>query len=178
MFRNLLICATLAAATGAYAEQGDQWVAVKGAYTQFDSHAGPRDKGGYGLGYGAWFTDHVGLDISLLRTDLQSTVPTATATSQQVQLLGSFLFGFNPLGEHFHPYFAAGVGATQIGKPFSDSHRQTTRVNYHAGLGAQFRLGEHFALTLDSKYVRTQASTVRNDWVSFVGLGYTWKTLL
>jgi hypothetical protein len=123
-----------------------------------------------------WFTNHMGLDVSVLRTDLQSRVP--TATSQQVQLLGSFLFGFNPLGQHCYPYFAAGVGATQLGKPFSDSHQQTTRVNDHAGLGAQFRLGEHVALTLDSKYVRTQANTVRNDWVSTVGLGYTWRAML
>jgi len=178
MYRNLLLFATLGTTVAAFAEQGDQWVAVKGAYTQFDSHAGTKDRGGYGLGYGTWFTDHVGLDLTVLRTRLESRLPTATATSQQFQFLGSLLLGFNPMGQHFYPYFAVGAGATQWGKPFSDSHQQTTRVNYHAGLGAQFRLGENFALTLDSKYVRTQANTVRNDWVSTVGLGYTWKSML
>ena len=177
MYRNLLLFATLGTTVAAFAEQGDQWVAVKGAYTQYDSHFQLKDKEGFGVGYGVWFTDHVGLDVTLLRSGLESKLPTATGTSEQFQLLGSFLLGFNPLGRHCYPYFAAGVGATQLGKAFSDSHQQTTRVNYHAGLGAQFRLGANFALTVDSKYVRTQTNTVRNDWVNSVGLGYTWKSM-
>ena len=67
------------------------------------------------------------------------------------------------------------MGATQTPGMFSDSHEQTIRANYHAGLGAQFRLGERlWSLQLDSKYVRTTAARTRNDWVNTVGIGVAW----
>ena len=174
MNRRLLLCLALGTSMTAFAEQGDQWVVAKGAYTQFDSHTAPQDTYGYGVGYGVWCTTHFGVDLSLLRTQLKSRLATATGTSQQHQLLGSLLFSFHPDASRFFPYLAVGVGATQVGAAFSDNHHQTTRAAYHAGLGAKIRFADRGLITLDSKYVRTQANTVRNDWLNTVGVGVVW----
>jgi len=174
MFRKMMVCAALATSMVAFAQQGNHWVVAKGSYTEFDSHFPVGDKEGFGLGYGTWCTDHFGFDLTLLHTDLKPRLGSPLASSNQNQFLGSFLFTFNPGGEHFLPYLAVGAGGTQIGKAYSDSHQQTIRANYHAGVGAQFKLGERFAITLDSKYVRTQTDPVRNDWVNTVGFGVVW----
>jgi hypothetical protein len=174
MNRTLFLLTALGTSVAAHAAQGTQWVAVKGAYTQFENHSQVKDQVGYGIGYGGWCTDHFGVDLTLLRTQLKSNIVTATGTGYQHQFLGSLLFNFFPEGERVSPYFAVGMGATETPGMFSDSHRQTIRANYHAGLGAQFRLGENWSLTLDSKYVRTTATQVRNDWVNTVGIGVAW----
>jgi opacity protein-like surface antigen len=174
MFRNMLSCAALAASMVASAQQRSHWVVAKGAYTTFDSHDPVADKEGFGLGLGTWCADHLGFDLTLLHTDLRPRLGSPLATSNRNQFLGSFLFAFNPGGEYFLPYLAVGAGGTQIGKAYSDSHHQTIRANYHAGLGAQFKVSERFAITLDSKYVRTQTDSVRDDWVNTVGFGAVW----
>lgn len=174
MYRRL-IAVLLLGGSLAFAAQGDQWLVAKGAYTRFDNSAKLKEQGGYGIGYGTWLTDNVGLDFSLMRTELKSTLPTATGSGPQHQLLGSFLFGFHPEGYRAFPYFSAGIGGTHIDGAFAGGH-DTTRLSYHAGLGAQFRVGSRGTITLDSKYVRTQAQLARNDWVTTVGFGFGWGT--
>ena len=174
MIRSFLLLSALGTSMVAYGAQGTQWVVVKGAHTQFEDHYQVKDQTGWGLGYGGWCSDHFGVDLTVLRTQLKSSIPTATGTSYQHQFLGSLLFNFFPEGERIAPYFAVGMGATETPRLFSDSGQQTIRANYHAGLGAQFRLGERWSLQLDSKYVRTTAATTRNDWVNTVGIGVAW----
>ncbi|BDU76965.1 outer membrane beta-barrel protein [Mesoterricola sediminis] len=173
MYRRLL-AVSLLGSTLAFAAQGDQWLVLKGAYTRFDNSVHLKEQGGLGIGYGSWLTDNVGLDFSLIRSDLKSDLPTATGSGTQHQLLGSVLIGFHPEGYRAFPYFSAGIGGTRIDRPFSGSDHDTTRLSYHAGLGAQFRVGSWGTLTLDSKYVRTQALVARNDWVTTVGFGFGW----
>jgi hypothetical protein len=100
MYRAIFLCATFGLTTAAFAEQGDQWVAVKGAYSQFDSRAGAQDNGGYGLGYGVWFNDHLGLDVTALCTGLRSRLPTAIFVS----MIGFFSYAMPHGSEKFFSY--------------------------------------------------------------------------
>jgi len=173
MIRNLLLWTALGGSL-AHGAQGTQWVDLKGTHTQFEDHYQVKDQAGFGIGYGGWCPDHFGVDLALLRTQLKSNIAGATGTAYQHQFLGSLLFNFFPEGERFAPYFAAGMGATQTPRMFSDSGQQTIRANTHAGLGAQVRLSDRWSLQLDSKYVRTTATRTRNDWVNSVGIGVAW----
>ena len=174
MWRNMVVYTALTTSMVASAQEGNQWVVVKGAYTEFDTHFPAGDREGFGLGFGSWCTDHFGYDLTLLHTDLRPRLGSPLSSSSQNQFLGSFLFSLNPGSEQFLPYLAVGAGGTQIGTAFSGSHHQTIRANYQAGVGAQIRVGERFTLTLDSKYVRSQTARVRNDWVNTVGFGVVW----
>ncbi|WP_306591126.1 outer membrane beta-barrel protein [Geothrix sp. 21YS21S-4] len=166
----LALCAGLSLS----AQEGTHWVFVHGTHTRFDSDFPASNEGGYGLSYGGWLTNGFGVEARAVRTDLRASTAGALADGDQTQYFGSALFNLNPAGSKVFPYVAAGLGLTQTSAEFSDSGRRTARINYHAGVGVQWRVGELFAVSADSKYVQTQAASNRRDWVNSLGLGMVW----
>ncbi|MEI6593818.1 MAG: OmpA family protein [Holophagaceae bacterium] len=160
------------------AQQGTAWVAGYVGQTTFDSDAKVggfkmKDQTHFGLGVGHWYTDSWGIDLRAIRNDLKLDAPGA-ATATQTHSLLSGLYNLRPGADNWYPYLAAGLGATNIGSPYSTKSDSTTRFNYHAGLGLMGRPADNFLLDLGVKAVRVELPKSRTEFLVSLGLGYTW----
>ncbi len=157
------------------AQQGTAWVAGYVGETAWEGKANLKDQMHYGLGVGHWYTDRWGLDARALRNKLElDKNPLAIGSGNQTHLLLSGLFNLRPGAENWYPYLAAGLGATNLGSPYSGKSNSATRLNYHAGLGIMGRPAESFFLDASAKAVRVDLPTPRTEVLGTFGLGYTW----
>jgi opacity protein-like surface antigen len=159
------------------AQQGTAWVAGELGGTAWRSGANLKDEIHYGLGVGHWYTDRWGLDLRLLRNDLElDGNPSNTPTGKQTHLLISGLFNLRPGADNWYPYLAAGVGGTNLDAPYSGQSTSATRFNYSAGMGLMGKPAEGFLLDASVKAVRVNLplSSHRTDAMATIGLGYTW----
>ncbi|WP_306591966.1 OmpA family protein [Geothrix sp. 21YS21S-4] len=174
MKRSLLFVLAAAAASLS-AQEGQGWLLGHFGQSMFESKSNLKDTTHYGLSVGHWYTDHFGLDLRALRSDLElDSNPLAIQKDHQTHLLASGLFNFRPGAENWYPYFALGVGGTNVGSPYSGKAESTTKFNYHGGLGIMGRLAEHFLLDLNAKAVRVELPTARTEYLATLGLGFTW----
>ena len=160
------------------AQQGTAWVAAYVGQTTFESDAkfgGYRlkDQFHWGFGLGHWYTDRWGLDLRALTDDLQSKAPTPPKGAEG-HLLVSGLYNLRPGAETWYPYLAAGIGGTVVSAGYSPNAQETTRFNYHAGLGLMGKPAENFLLDLSAKAVRVELPKSRTEYLATLGLGYTW----
>jgi len=160
------------------AQQGTAWVAAYVGQTTFESDAkfgGYRlkDQFHWGFGLGHWYTDRWGLDLRALTDDLQSKAPTPPKGAEG-HLLASGLYNLRPGAETWYPYLAAGIGGTVVSAGYSPNAQETTRFNYHAGLGLMGKPAENFLLDLSAKAVRVELPKSRTEYLATLGLGYTW----
>jgi OOP family OmpA-OmpF porin len=133
-----------------------------------------KDQLHYGLGVGHWYTDRWGIDLRALHSDLEADKIPGAPTGSETHLLLSGLFNFRPGADNWYPYLAAGVGGTNIDKKYSPSGNETTRFNYHGGLGIMGRPAENFLLDLSAKAVSVELPKSRMEYLVTLGLGYTW----
>lgn len=179
MRRSLLFLLAGAALTLS-AQQGTAWVAGHLGQTMFDKdknfplHFDLKDEMHYGLGVGHWYTDRWGLDMRLLRHDLKADKIPGAPTGDETHLLVSGLFNLRPGAVNWYPYLAAGLGGTTIGKDYSPSGANTTRFNYHAGVGLMGKPADNFLLDLSAKAVSVELPKSRMEYLVTLGLGYTW----
>ncbi|BDU69537.1 hypothetical protein GETHOR_16380 [Geothrix oryzae] len=163
------------------AQQGQAWVAGHLGQTIFEKDknlATPgielKDQLHYGLGVGHWYTDRWGLDLRALHNDLKADKIPGAPTGDETHLLASGLFNFRPGAENWYPYLSAGLGGTNVNKKYSPSGKETTRLNYHGGLGVMGKLAENFMLDLNVKAVSVELPKSRMEYLATLGLGYTW----
>jgi len=163
------------------AQQGQAWVMGHVGQTIFDKDKNfppfsfdLKDQLHYGLGVGHWYTDRWGLDLRALRQDIEADKIPGAPTGDETHLLLSGLFNFRPGADNWYPYLAAGLGGTNVGKDYSPSGKQTTRFNFHGGLGVMGHLTDHFMLDLSAKAVSVELPKSRMEYLATLGLGYTW----
>ena len=163
------------------AQQGTAWVAGHVGQTMFDKDKNfppfsieLKDQFHLGAGVGHWYTDRWGIDLRVLRHDLEADKIPGAPSGEETHLLLSGLFNFRPGADNWYPYLAAGLGGTKVGKDYSPSGEDTTRFNYHAGLGLMGRPAEHFLLDLSAKVVSVELPKSRMEYLVTLGLGYTW----
>lgn len=163
------------------AQQGQAWVMGHLGQTMFDKDknlSGPgvdlKDQLHYGLGVGHWYTDRWGLDLRALHSDLKADKIPGAPSGDETHLLLSGLFNFRPGADNWYPYLAAGLGGTNVNKNYSPSGKETTRFNYHGGLGVMGRPAENFLLDLNAKAVSVELPKSRMEYLVTLGLGYTW----
>ena len=82
----------------------------------------------------------------------ESAVDDEFAVAHDVDIEYLHLGGTIPLGEHerFHPYFAAGLGATRFSASGPDSHDRT-KFSGSAAFGFAVPLAEHVALRFEAR---------------------------
>lgn len=170
--RLMFLATTLALVAGPLAAQeGQSWVGLQAGYAwQNDSDRHAKDNAIFGLTGGCWFSRHWGADVSVLGTQLKPDGfdgPNADEYHAHV----SALFNLNP-GSTWVPYLRAGLGGTQVDKPWSFATGTTTRLSYHGGLGVQGLLGEHLLLGLEGRLIRIETQKSYNETVGLVTLGY------
>jgi OOP family OmpA-OmpF porin len=157
------------------AQQGTAWVAGYLGDTVFEGKSNLKDKLHYGLGVGHWYTDNWGVDLRALRNDLQlDKNPLNIGSAKETHLLLSGLYNLRPGANNWYPYLAAGLGASNVGAPYSGKTDSTTRLNYHGGVGIMGRPAEQFLLDVGAKAVRVNLPTARTEYLASLGLGYTW----
>jgi len=162
------------------AQQGTAWVAGHVGQTMFDKDKNfpisfdLKDQLHFGLGVGHWYTDRWGIDLRALRHDLEADKIPGAPSGEETHLLLSGLFNFRPGADNWYPYLAAGLGGTKIGKDYSPSGQDTTRFNYHAGVGLMGKPAENFLLDLSAKAVSVELPKSRLEYLVTLGLGYTW----
>ena len=163
------------------AQEGTAWVAGHVGQTMFDKDKNfppfsieLKDQFHLGAGIGHWYTDRWGIDLRALRHDLEADKIPGAPSGEETHLLLSGLFNFRPGADNWYPYLAAGLGGTKVGKDYSPSGEDTTRFNYHAGLGLMGRPAEHFLLDLSAKVVSVELPKSRMEYLVTLGLGYTW----
>ncbi|MBP1772431.1 MAG: Major porin and structural outer rane porin OprF [Holophagaceae bacterium] len=163
------------------AQQGQAWVMGHVGQTMFEKDknlATPgielKDQLHYGLGVGHWYSDRWGLDLRALHSDLEADKIPGAPTGDETHLLLSGLFNFRPGADNWYPYLAAGVGGTNVNKNYSPSGKETTRFNYHGGLGIMGKPAENFLLDVSAKAVSVELPKSRLEYLVTLGLGYTW----
>jgi OOP family OmpA-OmpF porin len=163
------------------AQQGTAWVAGYLGQTMFDKDknlASPgidlKDQLHYGLGVGHWYTDRWGLDLRALHSDLKADKIPGAPSGDETHLLLSGLFNLRPGADNWYPYLAAGLGGTTVNKNYSPSGKETTRFNYHGGLGVMGKPADNFLLDLSAKAVSVELPKSRMEYLVTLGLGYTW----
>jgi len=163
------------------AQQGTAWVAGYVGQTMFDKDKNfppfsieLKDQLHLGAGVGHWYTDRWGIDLRALRHDLKADKIPGAPSGEETHLLLSGLFNFRPGADNWYPYLAAGLGGTKVGKDYSPSGEDTTRFNYHAGLGLMGKPAENFLLDLSAKAVSVELPKSRMEYLVTLGLGYTW----
>jgi len=163
------------------AQQGQAWVMGHLGQTMFDKDknlSAPgvdlKDQLHYGLGVGHWYTDRWGLDLRALHSDLKADKIPGAPSGDETHLLLSGLFNFRPGADNWYPYLAAGLGGTNVNKNYSPSGKETTRFNYHGGLGVMGRPADNFLLDLNAKAVSVELPKSRMEYLITLGLGYTW----
>ncbi|MBK8571553.1 MAG: OmpA family protein [Geothrix sp.] len=157
------------------AQEGQSWVTGHLGQTRFGKGSSLKDQLHLGVGAGHWYTDLLGLDLRLLRTDIQPKNVPGAAKSQEVHLFASGLLNLRPGASNWHPYMMAGLGATNIGSPFSGKSDGTTKYNYHGGLGIMGKLTDSLLLDLNGRAVRIGPHMdARTEFLATVGLGYVW----
>ncbi len=169
------------AALSLQAQQGQAWVAVHVGQSMFDKdkNLAPfpidlKDELHYGLGLGHWYTDRWGLDLRALHSNVEADKIPGAPTGSETHLLLSGLFNLRPGADNWYPYLAAGLGGTSIDKDYSPSGKETTRFNFHGGLGLMGRPAENFLLDLNAKAVSVELPKSRMEYLVTLGLGYTW----
>lgn len=163
------------------AQQGQAWVAGHVGQTMFDkdkNFGSPsidlKDQIHYGIGVGHWYSDRWGLDLRALHSDIEADKIPGAPTGSETHLLLSGLLNFRPGADNWYPYLAAGLGGTNIDKKYSPSGNETTRLNFHGGLGVMGKLAENFMLDLSAKAVSVELPKSRMEYLVTLGLGYTW----
>jgi OOP family OmpA-OmpF porin len=149
------------------------WAAVQGGYDwQQEGSRDAKDNGAFGVALGTWCTRWWGGDISALGTKLKArdTGDSTTETHYHV----SALFNLCPDSDTITPYLRAGLGATNLGQPFSFRNGDTTRFSYHGGLGLQTFPSEHFLLGVEGRAIRIETQKSFTEVVGLVSLGLRW----
>ena len=162
------------------AQQGQAWVMGHVGQTMFDKDKNfgtsidLKDELHYGLGVGHWYTDRWGVDLRALHNDIKADKIPGAPTGSETHLLLSGLFNFRPGADNWYPYLAAGLGGTNVDKNYSPSGKETTRFNFHGGIGVMGRLADHFMMDLSAKAVSVELPKSRMEYLATLGLGYTW----
>ncbi|HLP30512.1 MAG TPA: OmpA family protein, partial [Geothrix sp.] len=165
------------------AQQGQAWVMGHLGQTMFDKdkHTPPgfaaielKDQVHFGLGVGHWYSDRWGIDLRALRHNLEADNYPGAPSGEETHLLLSGLFNFRPGAGNWYPYLSAGLGGTNVEKKYSPSGKETTRFNYHGGLGIMGKPAENFLLDVSAKAVSVELPKSRMEYLVTLGLGYTW----
>ena len=177
MKKTALVLLLVAAGGLLQAQEGTKWIALQGAYiTQDGKWRGieTKDNLGLGLGLGGWLTDRWGLEGSFLTTDLKSKNLTPRQKGSETHGFASALFNLNPGVNPFYPYLRAGLGASKVADPWSQTDKSTTRFQYHAGVGVQGFIAEHLMASAEARVVRIETKSSRTEYMALLGLGYRW----
>jgi OOP family OmpA-OmpF porin len=172
----MLLTATLAlAAVPLAAQAGQSWVGIQGGYDlQNNSSRNAKDNAILGLTGGSWCTDRWGYDLGILGTQLKGKNALSGASADEFHGHLSALFNLAPGAGDWVPYLRAGLGATQVDKPWSFAADKTTRFSYNGGIGVQGLLAEHFLLGLEARSVRIETQTSYTETMGLVTLAYRW----
>ena len=174
--RLIYLATTLALVAAPLAAQaGQNWVGIQGGYDmQVNSARDAKNNAILGLTGGSWCTDRWGYDLSILGTQLKGKDALSGAKADEYHGQLSGLFNLTPGATTWIPYLRAGLGATQVDKPWSFSSEKTTRFSYNAGVGVQGLLAEHFLLGLEARAVRIETQTSYTEGMGLVTLAYRW----
>jgi len=173
--RTMFLATTLALAAGPLAAQaGPCWVGIQGGYDiQNNSSRQAKDNGILGVTAGSWCTPRWGYDLSILGTQLKGKDSLSGMSADEYHAQFAALFSLRP-GATCTPYLRAGLGGTRVGSPWSFATDTTTRFSYHAGIGVQTALPEHFMLGLEAREIRIETRTSYSETLALVTLGYRW----
>jgi outer membrane protein OmpA-like peptidoglycan-associated protein len=172
----ILYAATLALVAAPLAAQaGQKWVGVDGGYAfQNNASREAKDNVVLGLSGGAWCTDRWGYDLSVLGLRLRGKNALDGVSADEFHAHLAALLNLRPGATSWIPYLRAGLGGTRVGTPWSFSNGNTTRLSYHAGIGVQQPLSDHFLLGLEAREVRIETQTSYNETLGLVTLAYRW----
>ncbi|WIL22227.1 OmpA family protein [Geothrix sp.] len=173
--RNLFFLVLAGATLVVQAQEGQSWVTGHLGQTRFGNGSILKDQVHLGAGVGHWYTDLFGLDLRVLRTDIQPKNAPGSSKSQEVHLMASGLINLYPGASNWYPYLSAGLGATNVGSPYSGKSDGTTLINYHGGIGIMGKLTDGLMLDLSAKGIRVGPHwDARTEYLATLGLGYTW----
>jgi len=174
--RMTMLMTTLALVAAPLAAQaGQHWIGLQGGYDlQNNGSREAKDGGVLGLAGGSWCSDRWGYDLSVLGTRLKGKDGLAGASADELHGHLSALFNLAPGAVTWVPYLRAGLGGTQVDKPWSFSGEKTTRFSYNAGIGVQGRLAEHFLLGLEARNVGIETLKSYHETLGLVTLAYRW----
>jgi len=174
--RIMLLTVTLALVAAPLAAQaGQSWVGAQGGYDmQNNSSRNAKDNAILGLTGGSWCTDRWGYDLSVLGTKLKGKNALSGTSADEFHGHLSALFNLLPGASAWVPYLRAGLGATQVDKPWSFAADRTTRFSYNGGIGVQGLLAENFMLGVEARSVRIETQTAYTETMGLVTLAYRW----
>jgi outer membrane protein OmpA-like peptidoglycan-associated protein len=148
------------------------WVQGKVAYVKPDSCNCIKDLGAFGLGAGTWFAPRWGYELDFLTGHLDSRHTSASAKERELQ--GALLYGLNPTGTTWFPYLRVGLGAAQVGGPYSLGPGVTNRFAFHEGIGVQGFLGKHLMTSLEARALTIDTQVRRTEKQALLGVGLRW----
>jgi OOP family OmpA-OmpF porin len=163
---------SLAVLTMPLSAQGiEKWVGIQAGYDwQQTSDRNAKDNGIFGLTAGTWCTNRWGGDFSVLGTQVKDK--TSGKSSDEYHGHLSALLNLAPERGTWIPYLRAGLGATNLATPFSQSDSSTTRFSYHGGLGVMALPAEHLMVGLEGRAIRIETRTSVTEVVGLVTLAY------
>jgi len=172
--KKQLILASLALIVAPLPGQDIQkWIGVQGGYDwQQTSARNAKDNAIFGLTAGTWCTNRWGGDISFLGTQLKPKTSGDNANEYHGHV--SALLNLAPERGDWVPYLRAGLGATQVGKAFSQGADTTTRFSYHGGLGLQSLAVQNLLVGIEARAIRVETQTSVNELVGLVTVAYRW----
>ena len=175
MRMTMLATALALVAAPLAAQAGQSWVGIQGGYDlQNNSSRNAKDNAILGLAGGSWCTDRWGYDLSILGTKLKGKNGLSGTSANETHGHLSGLFNLAPGASAWTPYLRAGLGGTQVDKPWSFSTEKTTRFSYNGGIGVQGQLAEHFLLGLEAREVRIETQKSYTETLGLVTIGYRW----
>jgi OOP family OmpA-OmpF porin len=170
----MFLATAMALVAAPLAAQTQNWVGIQGGY-DFQNNSGREAKGNgiLGVAGGSWCTPRWGYELSILGTQLKGKNGLSGASADEYHAHLSALFNLAP-GNTWAPYLRAGLGGTNVDSPWSFATDKTTRFSYHAGIGVQTPLAEHFLLGLEAREVRIETQTSYTETLGLVTLAYRW----
>ncbi len=174
--RIMLLATTLALVAAPLAAQaGQNWVGIQGGYDwQGSDSRNAKDNGILGVTGGSWCTDRWGWDLSVLGTKLNGKNTLDGSRADEFHGHVAALLNLNAGSTTWIPYLRAGLGATQVGDPWSLAKDPTIRFSYHGGLGVQLPMAGHFLLGVEAREVRIETRTSYNETLGLLTLAYRW----
>jgi OOP family OmpA-OmpF porin len=155
------------------AQAPQPWVGLQAGYDwQQEGSRNAKDNGVLGAALGTWCTTRWGGEASLLGTQLKARNGGGSTTELHGDVLA--LFNLAPDLGTWVPFLEAGLGATQLGAPFSLSSGTTVRPNLTGGVGVHAFTTDHLILGLEGRAERIYTHTAYTELLALVTVGYRW----
>jgi hypothetical protein len=147
-------------------------VDLQGGHVKLSSDSAYKASQAFGIGFGGWFADWCGAEVSVLNTRLATKL--AGTSGNETHGMISGLLNFNPGGAAVFPFLRLGAGVVAF-KGDLKNIEGSRRAEYHGGVGVQGCFGGHFLGVLEFREARVGRKTpYRNEAMGLLGLGYRW----